>query len=65
VEHDAEPVTAEFEDPITAGEAADVEVVDVREDGGYVTPLECAGEDAVYVASARSRRCRTASRSGA
>jgi aspartate-semialdehyde dehydrogenase len=28
-------------------------VVDVREDGGYVTPLECQGEDAVFVSRIR------------
>jgi aspartate-semialdehyde dehydrogenase len=55
-----EAVTVEFELPVTAGEARaalrdapGVEVVDVREDGGYVTPLECAGEDAVYVSRIR------------
>jgi aspartate-semialdehyde dehydrogenase len=30
-----------------------VEVVDVREDGGYVTQLDCAGEDAVFVSRIR------------
>jgi aspartate-semialdehyde dehydrogenase len=55
-----EAVTVEFELPVTAGEARaclrdapGVEVVDVREDGGYVTPLECAGEDAVFVSRIR------------
>jgi aspartate-semialdehyde dehydrogenase len=55
-----ESVTVEFHDSVTAGEARaclreapGVEVVDVREDGGYVTPLECAGEDAVYVSRIR------------
>ena len=55
-----EAVTVEFELPVTVGEARaalreapGVEVVDVREDGGYVTPLECAGEDAVYVSRIR------------
>jgi aspartate-semialdehyde dehydrogenase len=55
-----EAVNVEFEQPITAGEARatlrdapGVEVVDVREDGGYVTPLECAGEDAVFVSRIR------------
>jgi aspartate-semialdehyde dehydrogenase len=55
-----EAVTVEFEHPVTAGEARaclreapGVEVVDVREDGGYVTPLESAGEDAVYVSRIR------------
>jgi aspartate-semialdehyde dehydrogenase len=55
-----EAVNVEFEHSVTAGEARaclreapGVEVVDVREDGGYVTPLECAGEDAVYVSRIR------------
>jgi aspartate-semialdehyde dehydrogenase len=55
-----ESVTVEFHDPVTAGEARaclreapGIEVVDVREDGGYVTPLESAGEDAVYVSRIR------------
>jgi hypothetical protein len=28
-------------------------VVDKREDGGYVTPVECAGEDATYISRIR------------
>jgi aspartate-semialdehyde dehydrogenase len=55
-----EAVNVEFEKPVTAGEARailrdapGVEVVDVREDGGYVTPLESAGEDAVFVSRIR------------
>ncbi len=55
-----EAVNVEFEHPVTAGEARaalreapGVEVVDVREDGGYVTPIESAGEDAVYVSRIR------------
>jgi len=55
-----ESVTVEFHDPVTAGEARaclreapGIEVVDVREDGGYVTQAECAGEDAVYVSRIR------------
>jgi len=28
-------------------------VVDKREDGGYATPIECAGEDATYVSRVR------------
>src|SRR5579872_2369350 len=55
-----EAVNVEFAQPVTAGEARaalreapGVEVVDVREDGGYVTQLECAGEDAVYVSRIR------------
>ena len=44
-----EAVNVEFENPVTAGEARallrdapGIEVVDVREDGGYVTQLDCA-----------------------
>jgi len=55
-----EAVNVEFEMPVTAGqaraalrEAPGVEVVDVREDGGYMTPRECVGEDAVYVSRIR------------
>jgi len=55
-----EAVNVEFEKPVAAGEARallreapGVEVVDVREDGGYVTQLECAGEDAVFVSRIR------------
>jgi aspartate-semialdehyde dehydrogenase len=55
-----EAVNVEFAQPVTAGEARaalreapGVEVVDVREDGGYVTPLECAGEDPVFVSRIR------------
>ena len=51
----SEAVTIEFEKPITAErarailrEAPGVLVVDKREDGGYITPIECAGEDATY-----------------
>jgi aspartate-semialdehyde dehydrogenase len=56
----AEAVNVEFEHPVTAGEARaalreapGVEVVDVREDGGYITPIESAGDDAVYVSRIR------------
>ena len=55
-----EAVNVEFELPVTAGEARaclreapGVEVVDVREDGGYATQLDCAGDDAVYVSRIR------------
>ena len=51
----SEAVNIEFEKPITADEARDILreapgclVIDKREDGGYVTPLESAGEDATY-----------------
>ena len=56
----SEAVTVEFEQPITAEkarsvlrEAPGVLVVDKREDGGYVTPIEAAGEDATYVSRIR------------
>ncbi len=55
-----EAVNVEFERPISVNEAraalrdfAGIEVVDHRQDGGYVTQLECAGEDAVYVSRIR------------
>jgi len=55
-----EAVNVEFEKPITAGQARaalrdapGVEVVDVREDGGYMTQLESAGEDPVYISRIR------------
>jgi aspartate-semialdehyde dehydrogenase len=53
-------VAVAFELPVTASEARDilreapgVRVIDTREDGGYVTPLECQGEDDVYVSRIR------------
>lgn len=56
----SEAVNAEFEDPISADEARAILreapgclVVDKREDGGYVTPIECAGEDATYISRIR------------
>ncbi|MEQ8354942.1 MAG: aspartate-semialdehyde dehydrogenase [Kiloniellaceae bacterium] len=57
----AEALTIEFENPIdeksarAALKAQDgVVVIDHRADEGYVTPAECAGEDAVYVSRIRS-----------
>ena len=56
----AEAVHVEFERPITVAEAREalkrapgVTVVDRREDGGYVTPVEAAGEDDVFVSRLR------------
>ncbi len=56
----AEAVHVEFENPITVNEARaalrhapGVIVQDTREDGGYITPAECQGEDAVYVSRIR------------
>jgi aspartate-semialdehyde dehydrogenase len=55
-----EAVAIECEKPITADKARailraapGVLVVDKREDGGYVTPVECAGEDATFVSRIR------------
>jgi aspartate semialdehyde dehydrogenase (EC 1.2.1.11) len=60
----SEAVTIEFEDEITPGEAREllrespgIMVVDKREDEGYVTPVEAAGEWATYVS--RIRRDKT------
>jgi len=57
----AEAVNIEFESPISPQEARaalgkqpGIIVVDHRADEGYVTPVECAGEDAVYVSRVRS-----------
>ncbi|WP_028033770.1 aspartate-semialdehyde dehydrogenase [Chelativorans sp. J32] len=56
----SEAVNIEFEKPITAEEAREILreapgclVVDKREDGGYVTPYESAGEDATYISRIR------------
>ena len=56
----AESVNIEFENPITTEEAREVlrvaegvVVVDHRADEGYVTQVECAGEDPVYVSRIR------------
>jgi aspartate-semialdehyde dehydrogenase len=56
----AESVNIEFEERITAEkarsilrEAPGILVVDKREDEGYVTPVEAAGEDATYVSRIR------------
>jgi aspartate-semialdehyde dehydrogenase len=56
----SEAVNVEFEKPITADEARDILreapgclVVDKRENGGYITPLDSAGEDATYISRIR------------
>jgi aspartate-semialdehyde dehydrogenase len=56
----SEAVNIEFEEQITADEARDILrsapgciVIDKREPGGYVTPYECAGEDATYISRIR------------
>jgi aspartate-semialdehyde dehydrogenase len=55
-----EAVNMEFERPVSVDEAREVlmqapgiVVIDHRKDEGYVTPEECAGEDAVYVSRIR------------
>ena len=56
----AESVNVEFARPVSEDEAraalsaqSGISVVDHRADEGYVTPAECAGEDAVYVSRIR------------
>ena len=56
----SEAINIEFENPITADEAREilreapgVMVVDKRETGGYVTPIEAAGEFATFVSRIR------------
>ncbi len=56
----AEAINIEFERPISAEEARaalksapGIGVVDHRVDEGYVTPIECAGEDKVFVSRIR------------
>ncbi|MDV7144054.1 aspartate-semialdehyde dehydrogenase [Tropicimonas sp. TH_r6] len=56
----AESINIEFEDFLDEDEARDIlrespgiMVVDKREDGGYVTPIECVGEFATYISRIR------------
>jgi aspartate-semialdehyde dehydrogenase len=56
----SEAINIEFENEITAEQAQDIlreapglMLVDKREDGGYVTPVECAGDGATYVSRVR------------
>ena len=57
----SESLNIEFEDPITAEQAreilSDAEGVilydEIGKEGGYCTPIECAGEDAVFVSRIR------------
>ncbi|HWA80415.1 MAG TPA: aspartate-semialdehyde dehydrogenase [Acetobacteraceae bacterium] len=55
-----EAVHVEFTSPVSVAEARaalrsapGVSLVDAREDGGYITPLEASGEDAVFVSRVR------------
>src|ERR671913_1359077 len=52
----SEAINIEFENEISATEAQDilreapgVMLIDKREDGGYITPIECVGDGATYV----------------
>ena len=56
----SEAINIEFEDELSAEEAQTilrespgVMLVDKREDGGYVTPVECVGDYATYVSRVR------------
>jgi aspartate-semialdehyde dehydrogenase len=56
----SEAINIEFEHPISADEAREILrdapgclVIDKLEDGGYATPVECAGEDATYISRIR------------
>jgi aspartate-semialdehyde dehydrogenase len=56
----AEAVHAEFERPITERQAREalraapgITLLDARDDGGYATPIDIAGEDAVFVSRLR------------
>ena len=56
----SESINIEFEDFLDEDEARDIlreapgiMVVDKREDGGYVTPIECVGDFATYVSRIR------------
>ncbi len=56
----SEAVNIEFENEISADEARAILreapgclVIDKREDGGYITPYEAAGEDATYISRIR------------
>jgi len=56
----AESINIEFEDHLDEDEARDilrespgVMVIDKREDGGYVTPIECVGDYATFISRIR------------
>jgi aspartate-semialdehyde dehydrogenase len=56
----SEAVNVEFHNPVTVAEARQalrdapgIIVMDTHEDGGYITPIECAGEDATFVSRLR------------
>ena len=56
----SEAVSIEFEKELSAAEAQEilreapgVMLVDKREDGGYITPIECVGDGATYISRVR------------
>jgi aspartate-semialdehyde dehydrogenase len=56
----SEAINLEFEKEISAEQAQDilreapgVMLIDKREDGGYITPVECVGDGATYVSRVR------------
>ena len=56
----SEAVHVEVHNPVTVAEARQalrdapgIIVMDTHEDGGYITPIECAGEDATFVSRLR------------
>src|SRR5205085_4322096 len=56
----SEAINIEFENELSAEQAQDilreapgVMLVDKREDGGYITPIECVGDGATYVSRVR------------
>jgi aspartate-semialdehyde dehydrogenase len=56
----SEAVNIEFETPLSAEEAREIlreapgcMVIDKREDGGYVTPVECVGDYATFISRIR------------
>ncbi|MCD1625186.1 MAG: aspartate-semialdehyde dehydrogenase [Paracoccaceae bacterium] len=56
----AESINIEFEDHLDEAEARDIlrespgiMVIDKREDGGYVTPIECVGDYATFISRIR------------
>ena len=56
----SEAINIEFENPISADEARDILreapgclVIDKRENGGYMTPVECVGDYATYISRIR------------
>jgi aspartate-semialdehyde dehydrogenase len=56
----SEAINIEFEDPLDWQEAQDilreapgVMLIDKREAGGYITPVECVGDYATYISRVR------------